>query len=298
MEQGQIEDGRSGCYRVEDFVGSILGYMGHDEGLCPRFFGRRVRTKPDGIPWINDDYWLVRMEDMAALLGYVCPRLRRRRELYAERTQLEERHQEAMAENARLASVHVGLRQDIAEARQKTKEARVEASSTHEKLEETKTAFAEAEKHFIRAPDLVSSLRSLTNEVKTLQENVRTSWEKTAEALAERPTGGRRSEKTLSQMKRVLHNIGRFPRRRRAKAADAAADGGGAIKCGRICYICRCKGHLAKDCPQTRTCEAIESSNAMTSNTQPRVGESDAEASSTGWNSCSGIERTFTSGIG
>ena len=88
MEQGQIEDGRYGCYRVEDFVGSILGYMGHDEGLCPRFFGRRVRTKPDGIPWINDDYWLVRMEDMAALLGYVCPRLRRRQELYAERAQL------------------------------------------------------------------------------------------------------------------------------------------------------------------------------------------------------------------
>ena len=70
------------------------------------------------------------------------------------------------------------------------------------------------------APDLVSSLRSLTDKVKTLQVNVRTGFDKTAGGGGEETSRRRSSARTLSQMKRVLHDIGRHPRRRRTKGAD------------------------------------------------------------------------------
>ncbi len=211
---------------------------------------------------------------------------------------------EATAESERLKAVNSKLQKDISEAKQgvieaqqDAHEARVEASSIHEKLEETETAFAEAERHFIRAPDLVPCLQSLAAEVKTLQETVRTHSERTAELMTTRPVEERRTVKTLHQMKRVLHDIGRFPRRRRTRAADAADDGRRAMRRGRLCYSCRCKGHLAEDCPRVRTADMVESSNPTTLDSQQRAGEPNTEASSSsGWTIFSALRR-FTSGI-
>ena len=211
--------------------------------------------------------------------------------------------EEVNVKNERLSGANARLQQDLAEAQQGSvkaqqdaNEARVEASSLHEKLRETDAAFTEAKKKFISAPDLVPCLQSLAAEVKTLQETVRTNGERTAELMTTRPAEGRRTVKTLHQMKRVLHDIGRFPRRRRARATDAADDGGGAIKRGRICYVCRCKGHLAKDCPQARV-NAVESVDPTISDAQQRAGEPNTEASSSsGWTIFSALRR-FTSGI-
>ena len=211
--------------------------------------------------------------------------------------------EEVNVKNERLSGANARLQQDLAEAQQGSvkaqqdaNEARVEASSLHEKLRETDAAFTEAKKKFISAPDLVPCLQSLAAEVKTLQETVRTNGERTAELMTTRPAEGRRTVKTLHQMKRVLHDIGRFPRQRRARATDAADDGGGAIKRGRICYVCRCKGHLAKDCPQGRI-NAVESVDPTISDAQQRAGEPNTEASSSsGWTIFSALRR-FTSGI-
>ena len=211
---------------------------------------------------------------------------------------------DAARESEWLKGLNKKLQQDISEAergiveaRRDVNEARVEASSLQKKLVETETACEEAKKHFIQAPDLVPCLRPLTDEVKTLQENVQTSGERTAEMVAKRPAEGRRSERTLLQMKRVLHDLGRFPRRRRTRAADAADNGGGAIKRGRLCYMCRCKGHLAKDCPQART-DAVASADPTTSDAHQKTeGSQEANAESTGWNIFSVFRRTFTSGV-
>ena len=377
-EQGRREVGRDGLYLVGDGVESvtesILAYVGEDEGLCPRFRGRRVWIKPTGAPIVEEEFLLVTLADMVAFLGYVCPRLQEKRQLRerevavenayeqmrqdateaqrvrsettmeneqlrqrvaALETKKEQLHQQLRCEqrgaskarkecanaakegerwkglhdelyqgmqqglqqnalvhreNERLIELNAKLRRDICEAEQgidkagrEANEARVEASSIQKKLRETETAFEEAKKHFITAPDLVSSLRSLTDEVKTLQKNVQTNGERTAEMVVKRPEG-RRSEKTLLQMKRVLHDLGRYPRRRRrAKAADAADDGRGAIRRGRICYSCRCKGHLAEECPQKRTADTVESSNPISDSNQSEREESNAEASSSGW---------------
>ena len=207
---------------------------------------------------------------------------------------------EATAESERIKAVNSQLQKDIAEAKQgvvkaqqDAHEARVEASAIHEKLRKTETAFTEAKRKFISAPDLVPCLQSLGAEVKTLQMDVKTA----AEAMMTRPVEGRRSSKTLQQMKRVLHDIGRYPqRRRRAKTTDAADDGGGAIKRGRLCYMCRCKGHLAKDCPQTRT-DTVASADPTTSDTHQRAEGSHEANTESGWSIFSVFRRTFTSGF-
>ena len=200
-----------------------------------------------------------------------------------------------------LSGLNTGLRRGIVEAQQGASEAREEASSLQKKLEETETAFTEAKEHLISAPDLVSSLRSLTDAVKAVHDEVRTSSERTVEAVARRPPDGRRSMKTLQQMRRVLHDIKRYPRRqRRGRAAGAADDGGGATKRGRICYICRCKGHMAKDCPRVRTTDTVASADPTVSDTQPRsdvAEELNAASAYSGLNILSFFRRNFTSGI-
>ena len=221
---------------------------------------------------------------------------------------------EATAENERLSRVNTQLRQDISEAergiveagqeaneaRREANEARVEASSVQEKLKETETAYEEAKKHFIMAPDLVPCLRSLSTEVKALHEEVRASGAKTIDAVVRRPPDERRNGKTLRQMRRVLHDIGRFPRRqRRGRAAGAADDGGEATKRGRVCYSCRCKGHLAKNCPRART-DTVASAEPTGSDTQPSsdvAAELNAASAYSGLNILSFFRRNFTSGI-
>ena len=160
------------------------------------------------------------------------------------------------------------LRIDMAEAKRDANRARVDASSLQQKLRETETAFTEAKKQFISAPDLVSSLQSLTEEVKTIQEDLNKTFDKTTEAVALRPEEERRNSRTLQQMKRVLHDLGRYPRRRRTKADVTGEDGARNMKRGRICYICRCKGHLAKDCPRAQNPDTVESAQATTSDTE------------------------------
>ena len=203
--------------------------------------------------------------------------------------------EEVNVKNERLSGANARLQQDIAKAQQDENKARVEASSAQQKLEETETAYAEAKAHFITAPELVPCLRSLTTEVKTLQEEVRASGERTTEAVARRPPDGR-SVKTLQQMKRVLHDIKRYPRRRRrGRADDVAEEGGGATERGRICYACRCKGHLAKNCPQVRTVGTTSAEPTMP-DVQQRPAGSSTEAGSSGWTILSALRR-FTSGI-
>ncbi len=200
--------------------------------------------------------------------------------------------------NRRLLKQNTELQQGIDKAQQGANKALEDASSMKLKLRRTETAYEEAKKHFIMAPDLVPCLRSLTDEVKAMHEDIQANLEKTTEWMAKRPAEGRRSERTLQQIKRVLHNIERYPqRRRRARAADAADDGGSAIKRGRICYICRCKGHLAQDCPQART-DAVESADPTISDAHQRTeGSQEANVDSTGWSIFSVFRRTFTSGI-
>ena len=115
--------------------------------------------------------------------------------------------EEVNVKNERLSGANARLQQDLAEAQrgiakaqQDEDNARVEASSAQQKLEETETAYAEAKAHFITAPELVPCLRSLTTEVKTLQEEVRASGERTTEAVARRPPDGR-SVRTLQLMR-------------------------------------------------------------------------------------------------
>ena len=334
--QGRWEENRSGIYGIYGCLESFLVYCREDEGLCPRLRGRRTWILPDGWSRTEDECFLVDLLDMCDFVHYVCPRLQERRELRETTGRLREERErlrqqvatleaekeglratlkmseasalarglsvgvlqqevaEATAENERLSGLNTQLQQGIVEAQRDANEARVEASSTHEKLRETETAFAEAEKKFISAPDLVPCLQSLADEVKTLQRDVRT----TTELMAKIPEGNRRSEKTLQQMKRVLHDVGRYPRRRRReKTADAADDGRGAMRRGRICYSCRCKGHLAQNCPQVRATDMVESSNPTTSDSQQRAGEPNTEASSSsGWTIFSTLRR-FTSGI-
>ena len=199
------------------------------------------------------------------------------------------------------------LREDVVKATQATKKIRTETSSLRQKLKETETAFAEAKKHFIMAPALVPSLQSLTGEVRMLQKTVQKNGEKTAEALARRPpedfasgirslsnevktvrvdlktkfdktaeaittrrAEGQRHARTLQQMKRVLHDIGRYPKRQRTRADGT--DGMRNVKHGRICYCCRSKGHLANDCPRARNSDMVESpAGPNTSYTQQRT---------------------------
>ena len=214
---------------------------------------------------------------------------------------------EVTAESERMSGVNTRLRQEVAKAEQgidkagqEANEARVEASSVQEKLKETETAYEEAKKHFIMAPDLVPCLRSLSTEVKALHEEVRASGEKTIDAVVRRPPDERRNGKTLRQMRRVLHDIGRFPRRqRRGRAAGAADDGGEATKRGRVCYSCRCKGHLAKNCPRART-DTVASAEPTGSDTQPSsdvAAELNAASAYSGLNILSFFRRNFTSGI-
>ena len=319
-EQGHVEEG---FYCVQYEGPSLLSWLDEDDGLYPGTMAyHMVQTRRQtGYGNVVAFQYLLDAEELVDFVRYVCPRLQERRELREttgrsreERERLgqqvatleaekeglqatlkmsEQEVAEATAENERLSGDNTRLRQDIFkaeqgsnEARREANEARVEASSLQKKLAGTETAYEEAKSHFISAPALVSSLRSLTDEVKTLQEKVQTNGERTAEMVVKRPPDGRRSEKTLLQMKRVLHDLGRYPRRRRrAKAADAAEDGRGAIRRGRICYSCRCKGHLAGDCPQKRTASAVESANPISDSDQ-RVRdpqESTAEASSSGW---------------
>ena len=334
-EQGHVEGGSHGVYGIRGYEESLFAYFGQDEGLCPRLHGFRVWIQPDDH---NDDfsYLLVDEDCMFEFLRYICPRLKERRDLQDEKEKwLREKRDlrdekeelqatlqasessgiarglsvellrrevaEATAEIKRLTAINAELQKDISEAKQDinkahqdANEAIEEASSTKQRLEETESAFAEEKQKYISAPDLVPCLQSLADEVKTLQRDVRT----TTELMAKKPEGNRRSEKTLQQMKRVLHDVGRYPRRRRReKTADAADDGGGAMRRGRICYSCRCKGHLAQDCPRVRTTDMVESSNPTTSDSQQRAGEPNTEASSSsGWTIFSALRR-FTSGI-
>ena len=331
-EQGLGGEGFTGIFGTTVYGPSLLSSLGQDEGVYPGAVHCHRAWTQNRISVNNqrEDMFLVDAAELVEFLRYVCPRLQERRELQVTtgrrhqenerlkrelqdaRRRASEAEKEAEEANEELESWMVGneslqeqnikLRQELSEARQdsveaqrEANEARLEASSTQRNLRKTETAYEEAKKHFIMAPDLVPCLRSLTTEVKTLQEEVRMSGERTAEAVAQRPPDGR-SEKTLNQMKRVLHDIGRYPRRRRkGKATDAADDGGGAIQRGRICYVCRCKGHLAENCPRVRTVGTTSAEPTM-SDAEQRPAESSAEGASSGWTLFSALRR-FTSGI-
>ena len=322
VEQGQ--DFEEGSYVVWLRDTSIVATAGEDEELFPSLVGFAVAARTRGDAGLH---YLVADGDMKEFLSNVCQKLRQEQDVLelsretlalgeslermrlendAEKEELQRQLQrerqraaearracaDATRESERLAEFNASLQRDIREARRGENEARVEASSVHEKLRKTETAFAEAKKKFISAPDLVPCLQSLTHEVKTLQNDVKT----TAEVMLTRPVEGRRSLKTLQQMKRVLHDMGRYPRRRRAKAADAADDGGGAMKRGRICYSCRSKGHLAKDCPRVRI-NTVASADPTTSDTHQRAEGSQEANAESGWSIFSVFRRTFTSGI-
>ena len=312
-EQGHLKEG---SFYATAIGPSLLRELEEDAGLYPdAFWFAKVWIRPEIVgSWHGADKFLIGERDLKAFVRYVCPRLqerqrlreeneRLRRELQDERRRANEAEEEArvaneelngwMTGNKRLLEHNRKLQQDISEAQRAANEARGEASSIQQKLRKTETAFTEAKRKFISAPDLVPCLQSLGAEVKTLQTNVKTA----AEAMMTRPVEGRRSSKTLQQMKRVLHDIGRYPqRRRRAKATDAADDGGGAIKRGRLCYMCRCKGHLAKDCPQART-DTVASADPTTSDMHQRAEGSQEANAESGWSVFSVFRRTFTSEI-
>ena len=308
-EQGSLGEG---VFSVHGIGPSLLRALEEDEGLYPdALWYAKVWIRPEIVAsWRGADKFLIGERDMKAFVQYVCPRLQERRRLREENEQLRQQLRDeqqkvvearracadATRESERLTELHARLQRDIQKARRGENEAREKASSLERTLRETEAAYEEEKTHFITAPDLVSSLRSLTDVVKTVHDEVRTSSEKTAELVAQRPPEGRRTVKTLHQMKRVLYDIGRFPRRRRGEAAVAADDGGGAIKRRRICYVCRCKGHLAKNCPRVRTVGATSSEPSL-SDAQQRPAETSTEAaSSSGWTIFSALRR-FTSGV-
>ena len=333
-EQGQTEERRSslyGTYQLGDYgFANVITEAGEDENCFPKLRGRPVLTQPEDVvdaAW----YWLVDMNKMKRFLERIGAWVRERRDL-PQRLQEERqasdglrREMTAAGENLTNAQralrvvraekeellkslqeerrINEKLRRDITEDVHQTEhevdKARVEAFSLQEKLKETEAAFTEAKNNFISAPDLVSSLWSLTKEAKTVQKELKTNFEKTAEVIATRPVDGRQSLRTLQQMKRVLHDIRRYPQRRRTKT-DVTEDGLRKVRRGRICYFCRCKGHLLQDCPRTRNADSAESAAPDTSYTQLRTEgspETTEETASTGWNVFSIFKRTFTSGI-
>ena len=323
-EQGQDEERRRslyGTYQLGDYaLLNVITEAGEDERSFPKLRGRPVLTQPDDV--VDDAwYWLVDMNKMKRFLERVGAWIREHYDL-PQKLQEEEHAkkeetlislQEERRTNEKLQKDIVEAKQnaakerqgmiealqDVHQAKHETDNACRKAFSLQQKLKETETAFTEAKKNFISAPDLVPSLRSLANEVKTLQKTVQANAEKTVEVMSTRPAEGRRSARTLQQMKRVLHDIGRYPQRRRTKT-DVTEDGLRKVRRGRICYFCRCKGHLLQDCPRTRNADTAESAAPDTSYTQLRTEgspETTEETASTGWNVFSMFKRTFTSGI-
>ena len=329
-EQGHVE---GGFYTYKANGPCLLSHVDADERVLPDPLPfQLVKVWPRDSAIRPEEVFMINSQQLCDFVHYICPRLQERRDLQDKlrqerrecRSRLVERQakvvdalskwrdeqrrvSEATAENDRLSGDNTKLRHDISkaergivEARRDANEARVEASSLQKKLEETETAYEEARSHFITAPALLSSLRSLTTEVKALHEEVRTSGEKTIEAVVRRPPDERRNGKTLRQMRRVLHDIGRYPRRhRRGRAAGAADDGGKATKRGRVCYSCRCKGHLAKNCPRART-DTVASAEPTGSDTQPRsdvAAELNTASAYSGLNILSFFRRNFASGI-
>ena len=371
-EQGQTEERRSslyGTYQLGDYgFVNVITEAGEDENCFPKLRGRPVLTQPEDV--VDDAwYWLVDMNKMKRFLERIGAWVRERRDL-PQRLQEERqasdglrRELTATGENLTNAQralrvvraekeellkslqeerrINEKLRRDITEDVHQTKhevdKARMETFSLQEKLTETETAFTEAKKNLISAPDLVSSLQSLTGEVKTLQQHIQTNSEKTSEVLAKRPpedlassirslnnevktvrvdlktkidkaadaiatrrAEGERHVRTLQQMKRVLHDIGRYPQKRQRRTDVTGGDGSGNVRRGRICYCCRHKGHLAKDCPRARNSDTVKSANPTTSDTRQKTEgpqKANEEAESTGWNIFSVFKRTFTSGI-
>ena len=189
---------------------------------------------------------LIRVQDLGAILRIGATASKGRRQLEADKAEL-----------------RVQLERQSKQIKELSK-ARDDALTAEA---QTRSAFEDAKRDFITVGDLSSSLRTLHSEMKKLHEiqaslekksqqitqlkqeikNYKTKREDVKKQLAQRQTG----MKTLRQMKRVLHDVGRQrPRRRTPKHPkdEPAEEHEEKLLKRRVCYKCRMKGHLAKDC--------------------------------------------------
>ena len=110
----------------------------------------------------------------------------------------------------------------------------IEAKS--EELSILKAAYEEDKSHFIRAPELVSALQSLSTKIDEIKD---------VRAKEDR----RSDEKKWKKMKRIFHEVKNVPRRRkRPLKAEEVKTAEKKKSSQRRCYRCREKGHEARDC--------------------------------------------------
>ena len=197
------------------------------------------------------DYVAMQKEDFDKLLEHVCS-LQRSCEWHKTQFRAFEKQ------------IHK-IRHEKCEAKQLENEARTTSLRLRKDLEETKAAYLEEKKHFITTPDVARSLESLATEIRELKSAQLAQNEDRLEInkidvenkqklhmIMEKDFEARIGDrKTLKKMKRAIHDIRRQPQRRQGKEPRRSSDFTGSLN-RRLCYKCRCKGHLAKDCPHTR----------------------------------------------
>ena len=153
-------------------------------------------------------------------------------------------------------------RQYNREAKQKENEVRSTSLRIRKELEETKAAYMEEKKHFITISDVARNLESLTAEIRELKSaqlvrnedyfqtnNIDVQNEREHYVMMENDFEARLGDhKALKKMKRDIHDIRRQPQRRQGKRPRRSCESKDSLN-RRLYYKCRCKGHLAQDCP-------------------------------------------------
>ena len=124
-----------------------------------------------------------------------------------------------------------------------------------EELGSVNAAYEQTRKESVHIPEIATSLQSLQSEVALLKLEILQKDNATEKKSVDI---SRQNKRNWTQLKRLLHDIKRVPRRRRNKQAEKSVNETNRKLTQRRCYKCRQKGHQARECPLT-----ISEDNAM-----------------------------------